>query len=252
MRIAMWSGPRNLSTAMMYAFSARSDCAVIDEPFYATYLTETGLVHPMQQAILDSQPRNAKDVIKQCLGDTPNNKPHFYQKHMTHHMLETIELDWLSELTNVFLIRHPARVVASYQAKRENPTLEDIGFIQQLRLLRYVRDNLGQTPIVVDSDRLLENPEEALRKLCCAIGIDFQPSMLSWPAGGNTADGAWAPHWYESVWKSTGLTASPQKPLPLLNDALNQVAEQAMPYYVEMKRYLETNTHCEIESGANG
>jgi hypothetical protein len=237
MRIAMWSGPRNLSTAMMYVFAARDDCAVVDEPFYAAYLTETGLTHPMQQAILDSQPHDAQAVISQCLGDIPGNKPYFYQKHMTHHMLAHFSLGWLENTTNVFLIRHPARVVASYQAKRENPTLDDIGFVQQLRILRYVRDTLGQKPIVVDSDTILENPLAALTALCDHIGIPFQPRMLSWPAGGNAADGAWAPHWYESVWNSTGLEASPVKPLPTLNKPLTGIVDSALPHYNEMASY---------------
>ncbi|GEA12561.1 HAD family hydrolase [Alteromonas sp. KUL49] len=234
MRIAMWSGPRNLSTAMMYAFAARTDCAVVDEPFYAAYLTATGLEHPMQEEILNAQPSEASTVIQQCLGDTPNGKSLFYQKQMTHHMVETFPLDWLSSLTNVFLIRHPARVVASYQQKRENPTLKDIGFVRQWELLHYVKNTLGKTPIVIDSDDVLEKPAAKLEALCEAIGIAYQPDMLHWPSGGNKDDGVWAPHWYGSVWKSTGLEATPKKPLPSLPSDLEAVVNQAMPYYEEM------------------
>lgn len=236
MRIAMWSGPRNLSTAMMYAFAARSDCAVIDEPFYAAYLRATGLQHPMQQAIIAAQPSQPKKVIAQCLGEYPENKPLFYQKHMTHHMVESFPLDWLGELTNVFLIRHPARVVASYQQKRESPTLSDIGFARQLDLFNTVKSLTGNTPVVIDSDDILENPTKALATLCEVIGIEYQSQMLSWPQGGNAADGVWAPHWYASVWESTGLTASPSKPLPELEGELGKLVQDAMPYYELMAK----------------
>ncbi|BFT29948.1 branched chain amino acid aminotransferase [Alteromonas sp. D210916BOD_24] len=236
MRIAMWSGPRNLSTAMMYAFAARSDCAVIDEPFYAAYLTATGLQHPMQQAIIEAQPSQPEKVIAQCLGEYPDNKPLFYQKHMTHHMVESFPLDWLDELTNVFLIRHPARVVASYQQKRESPTLSDIGFARQLALFNTVKSLTGNTPVVIDSDDILKNPAKALAALCDAIGIEYQSQMLSWPKGGNAADGVWASHWYASVWESTGLTTTPAKPLPQLNGELGKLVQDALPYYELMAK----------------
>lgn len=234
MRIAMWSGPRNLSTAMMYAFAARSDCAVIDEPFYAAYLSATGLAHPMQQEILDSQPVTAQEVIKQCLGVIPNNKPLFYQKQMTHHMVKGFPRDWLSSLTNVFLIRHPVHVLASYQKKRENPTLEDIGFLQQCELFEHAKAHTETIPTVIDSDDILANPERIISALCERIGIIYQPQMLSWPAGGNKADGTWAPHWYESAWKSTGFKACSRRPLPHLNSDLDKIAQQAMPFYENM------------------
>ena len=131
MRIAMWSGPRNLSTAMMYAFGARADCAVWDEPFYAAYLTETGLDHPMRDEVIAAGETDPQAVAARCSSSVPAGRPHFYQKHMTHHMVEGFPLDWMAEVTNVFLIRHPARVLASYVKKRETPTLEDIGIVQQ-------------------------------------------------------------------------------------------------------------------------
>ncbi|MEW9797071.1 HAD family hydrolase [Alteromonas sp. CYL-A6] len=233
MRIAMWSGPRNLSTAMMYAFAARRDCAVVDEPFYAAFLQHSGEIHPMQDAILASQPTDYDEVIAQCLGPIPDNKPLFYQKQMTHHMLPDTPLDWLDSLTNVFLLRHPARVIASYQQKRENPTLNDIGFVQQARLFDKVVER-GHQPVVVDSDDILANPEEMLRALCKAIGIVFDPAMLRWSPGGNPADGVWASHWYASVWQSDGLHATPRKPLPVLSGELTAVCDKAMPYYEKL------------------
>lgn len=239
MRIAMWSGPRNLSTAMMYSFAARSDCAVIDEPFYAAYLVATGFEHPMQQAILNSQPHHPDEVVSQCLSEIPKGKKLFYQKQMTHHMVDSFPLNWLHSVTNVFLIRHPARVVHSYRQKREKPSLEDIGFKRQFELFELIKNQTGTPPIVVDSDDILSAPEPMLKALCASIGIDYQSQMLSWPSGGNAADGVWAPHWYESVWKSTGLHATPAKPLPTFDSDKNmaELITKALPLYNTMYQY---------------
>lgn len=150
MHIAMWSGPRNLSTAMMYAFGARRDCAVWDEPFYAAYLASSGLDHPMRDKIIAAGETDPDRVVEKCLARAPGGEPHFYQKHMTQHMIDGVDRSWLGNVVNVFLIRHPARVIASYDAKRENPTLEDIGFVQQAALFDQVRD-MGGVPVVIDS-----------------------------------------------------------------------------------------------------
>ncbi|MFD0982208.1 sulfotransferase-like domain-containing protein [Tropicimonas aquimaris] len=224
MRIAMWSGPRNLSTAMMYAFAQRSDCAAIDEPLYAAYLASTGLKHPMREEILAAQPQDPEKVIAQLMGPIPDGKPHFYQKHMTQHMLPEVPRDWMADVVNVFLIRHPARVIASYGVKRENPTLDDIGFWQQAELFAQVGG------VVIDSHDIRENPEGMLRALCAAIDLPFDPAMLSWPTGGQPCDGVWAPHWYEAVWKSTGF-AGREGPLPEVPEHLRGVMTAAMPYY---------------------
>ena len=231
MRIAMWSGPRNLSTAMMYAFAARQDCSVVDEPFYAAYLHASGEMHPMQEEILAAQPTEVEQVIAQCLGPIPQGKAVFYQKHMSHHMLPEFPIEWTDNLINVFLIRHPARVVASYHQKRVMPTLADIGVQQQVRLFERQRRITGETPVVIDSDDLLENPQTGLQALCEAIGIPFDSGMLQWPAGGNAADGVWASHWYNAVWGSTGLTTTAKKPLPELSDDLARVSDEALVYY---------------------
>ncbi|MFS4581618.1 HAD family hydrolase [Phaeobacter sp. C3_T13_0] len=233
MRIAMWSGPRNLSTAMMYAFGNRGDCAVVDEPFYASYLAQTGLEHPMHAEILDSQPQDPVAVISNLLGPVPAAKPFFYQKHMTHHMIDGIPRDWMREVANVFLIRHPARVIASYAEKRENPTLDDIGFRQQAELFEQVC-GWGQRPVVLDSDKVRQNPEQLLERLCDGVGIPFSPKMLSWPMGGHKDDGVWSAHWYGAVWKSTKF-AGPEGPLPDVPDALRPVLEAALPYYEQLK-----------------
>jgi len=229
MRIAMWSGPRNLSTAMMYSFGARPDFAVIDEPFYASYLVQTGLNHPMREEIIASQPSNPEDVIASLLGPAPGSKPSFYQKHMTQHMIPGIPRDWIHQVTNVILIRHPARVAASFSAKYDNPTLADIGFTQQLELFELLRA-AGQTPVVVDSADIRRDPDGMLRLLCDAIGLAWDSAMLSWPKGGHPDDGVWGAHWYGAVHGSTGF-APAEGALPDLGQAQAQLAKAAMPYY---------------------
>ncbi len=193
MKIAMWSGPRNLSTAMMYSFAARGDCAVWDEPFYAAYLRETGMDHPMREDIIAAHDADAARVAEACTGHIPQDQSLFYQKHMTLHMIPAFDRGFMRQLTNVFLIRHPARVVASYSKKREAPTLADIGFVQQAELFDQVADWLGRAPLVVDSADIRSNPMEKLEKLCAALGIPFTEKMLRWPAGPKPYDGVWGP-----------------------------------------------------------
>lgn len=233
MRIAMWSGPRNLSTAMMYAFGARSDFAVVDEPFYAAYLAQTGLNHPMRDAILASQPTDPAQVIDTLLGPIPGGKPHVYHKHMTQHMIPGIPRDWIGSVTNVFLIRHPARVAASFSAKYDNPILADIGFIQQLELYESLTA-AGVAPVVIDSADIRRDPEAMLKRLCDAIGLSWDPAMLSWPAGGHPDDGVWAPHWYGAVHASTGF-APPEGDPPTLDGDRAALAESAMPAYKRLR-----------------
>lgn len=235
MRIAMWSGPRNLSTAMMYSFAQRADCAVWDEPFYAAYLAQTGLDHPMREQILAEGETDPDRIIAACLGPVPDDKVHFYQKHMTQHMIPGIDRTWIAEVTNVFLIRHPARVIASYAAKREDPTADDIGFRQQFELFDYVR-RLGQTPIVIDSADIRANPPLALEGLCDALGLPFDPAMLSWLKGGNIADGIWAAHWYGAVHDSTEF-AGVEGDLPELSDVYAELEKESMFYYNALKEF---------------
>ncbi|WP_085787381.1 sulfotransferase family protein [Ketogulonicigenium robustum] len=226
----MWSGPRNLSTAMMYSFGARGDCAVWDEPFYAAYLKATGIDHPMRDEIIAAHDADPGSVAVACRGATPDGQPIFYQKHMTLHMIDGFDRSFMRDCTNVFLIRHPARVVASYAKKREGPTLDDIGFVQQEQLFDEVSGWMGTLPVVIDSDDIRANPEGMLRALCAAIDIPFTPNMLRWPAGGHASDGVWAPHWYGAVHRSTGFEA-PEGPLPALSDGYQALADRALPYY---------------------
>ena len=226
MRIAMWSGPRNLSTALMYSFAARADFSVMDEPFYAPYLHATGDDHPMRAEILSAHETDPNAVARACLA--PQKSPHLYMKHMPHHMIDAFPMSWAEGCVNVHLIRHPARVIASYAAKWENLSLEQIGFAQQTALF----DRIGG--VVVDSYDIRQNPEKALRRLCLAIDLPFDAAMLSWPLGPRPEDGVWADHWYSAVHRSTGF-ADAEAELPVLTGRHCDLLEAALPHYERMK-----------------
>lgn len=232
-RIAMWSGPRNLSTAMMRAFSSRPDTAVSDEPFYAAYLARSGVVHPMQAEVLASQKQDPHQVAADLLGPVPGGKPVWYQKHMAHHMIEGVPLDWMDGVTNVFLLRSPERVLASYAQKREEVTLRDIGFAEQAMLFDRVADRLGHVPPVVDSEDVRRDPRSSLSALCNAVDLPFTEAMLAWPKGQHPDDGVWAPHWYGAIFDSTGFAAPDEKPA-VLPDHLRPIVDQARVFYERM------------------
>lgn len=235
-KIAMWSGPRNLSTALMYAFASRGDCQVWDEPFYAVYLKATGQDHPMRDAVIAAGETDAAKVAEACLAPLARNIDLSYQKHMTLHMIPEFDRGFMRGLTNVFLIRHPARVVASYSKKRESPTLADIGFVQQANLFDEVADWLGHAPLVVSAEDIRATPQAALSRLCAALRIPFTESMLHWPAGPKPFDGIWAPHWYNAVHSSTGFD-EPEGALPDVNGAERALVDQAMPHYERLYRF---------------
>lgn len=231
MIIAMWSGPRNLSTAMMYSFGSRSDTEVVDEPFYAAYLAATGLEHPMRDQVLGAGKADPAHVIEGIL--KPGPVPVRYLKLMTHHMVPGVPRDWTRDARHVFLIRHPARVIASYERKRENPTLMDLGFVQQKEIFEDVL-NAGASAAVVDADDILTSPETVLRSLCQALDLEWMDEMLSWPAGPKPFDGVWAPHWYGAIHESTGFVAAPGQ-LPVLGSEGNALLEAALPIYQELR-----------------
>jgi hypothetical protein len=232
-RIAMWSGPRNLSTAMMRAFSSRPDCSVSDEPFYAAYLAATGITHPMNAEVLASQPQDPHQVAADLLGPVPSGKSVWYQKHMAHHMIEGFPLDWMDHVTNVFLLRSPERVLASYAQKREEVALRDIGFAEQAMLFDRVAERTGKAPVVVDSEDVRRDPRGTLAALCRAIDLDFTDAMLSWPKGQHADDGVLAPHWYGAIFDTTGF-APPDDRIVQLPDRLRVIADEARPYYERM------------------
>lgn len=226
----MWSGPRNLSTAMMRSFENRHDCAVWDEPFYVPFLLETGVDHPMRDVVLRAGVRNWRDVIERCLAPAPGGAPVFYQKHITLHMLPAFDRDWIKQVSNVFLIRAPEFVVASYAQKRESATLRDIGFVEQKELFDLVCDTTGTAPVVVDATDIQSNPEQMIRALCTAIDLPFDDAMLHWPAGRRDSDGVWGEHWYNAVVESTGFTP-PHAESPVLTGEGRRLADAARPYY---------------------
>ena len=226
-RVAMWSGPRNISTAMMRSFGSRADTVVVDEPLYAHYLAVTGIDHPGREAILASQPTRWQEVAAALTGPLPGAPAVQYQKHMTHHLLPGVGRDWLAGLTHAFLIRDPAHVVASYARVRGEPTLEDLGFPQQVEIFRAFGGP------VVDAADVLRDPEGTLRRLCAGLGVAFDPAMLSWAPGPRDTDGVWAPFWYAAVRASTGF--APYDPAPAdVPERLRGLVDAAMPYYEEL------------------
>jgi hypothetical protein len=220
----MWSGPRNISTAMMRSFGSRADTIVVDEPLYAHYLASTLRDHPGRPDIMASQPNDWHDVATTLSGPLPDGVGVQYQKHMTHHILPGIERSWLSAFTHAYLIRDPAHVVASYAKVRETPALEDLGYPQQLSLFR-------QFPgPVVNADDVLRDPRGTLIRLCEALGIAWDAAMMHWERGPRATDGVWARHWYASVEASTCFAAYDPTP-PYVPAHLTALVDEAMPYY---------------------
>ena len=203
-RIAMWSGPRNISTAMMYSFDNRKDSYCSDEPLYAHYLANTEVTHPGAQIVVDNGETDWQKVVESICGKIPNGAEIWYQKHMTHHLLPQINLDWVSKLTNCLLIRDPREVLLSMSKKTDQIDVMATGLPQQNRLFDHLHETTGDIPTIIDSGDILKNPERMLSKLCEVLDIPFDQSMLSWSAGPRECDGIWAEYWYDAVWESTG------------------------------------------------
>jgi Sulfotransferase domain len=236
LRIAAWSGPRNISTALMRAWENRGDCAVSDEPLYAHYLAATGLPHPAAAEVIAAGDTDLARVVSALTqGPAPDGRSVWYQKHMAHHLLPGLPTDWVHDLHNVFLIRDPALVVASYLKSRADCTPADIGVLQQAALFDAVAHRLGRAPLVIDGERFLKAPEPQLRALCADCGVPFSERMLSWPPGPRASDGVWAPHWYAAVRASTGFEPWRQRE-PTLDDAGRRVAEACRPAYEMLLR----------------
>lgn len=216
----MWSGPRNISTALMRAWEHRGDCTVSDEPLYAHYLAATGLDHPAAAEVIAAGDTDVRRVAAALsTGPVPGGQPVWYQKHMTHHLLPGMDTGWVHGLVNVFLIRDPALVVASYVKSRASVVAADIGLLQQAALFDAVAQRLGHAPPVLDAERFLRDPRTQLHGLCTQLGIGYTDRMLAWPPGPRASDGVWAPHWYAAVWQSTGFEPWRERQVALQGEA---------------------------------
>ncbi len=203
-RIAMWSGPRNISTALMRSFEARGDCSVTDEPLYAHYLRSTGANHPARDHVIAAHDPDWRRVADFLTGPVPRGRSVWYQKHMAHHLTPDVRRDWILDLTSAFLIRDPADMITSYIKVLPNPTPEDLGLPQQVALFEWIRAGTGRTPPVVDARRVLEDPRGTLSALCERVGLEWREQMLRWEPGPRVTDGVWGPWWYDAVYRSRG------------------------------------------------
>ena len=229
-RIAMWSGPRNLSTAMMRSFGARADTFVCDEPFYGCFLKSSGADHPLRDEVIAAMDCDRRSVMSSLRGPTPDGASIWYQKHMWHHMVGPVGYADFAGFTHAFLIREPERMIASYLRKREAAAFADFGLGRQAEFFEREGDRLGQAPPVVDANDVLADPEGVLAKLCSALGIPWDPAMLAWAPGRRATDGPWAPHWYAAVEASTGFGPPETEAIDLPDDA-RRVADRCRPYY---------------------
>lgn len=236
-RVAMWSGPRNISTAMMRSWGSRPDCAVSDEPLYGHYLSwlppHRRAGHPAADAVIRAMDCDAASVATTLTGPVPGGKPVWYQKHMAHHLTPGMDLDWIHGLTNCFLVREPAAMINSFIKVIPNPTPEDLGLPQQVALFERIRAATGQTPPVIDSADVLRDPRGTLGWLCMRTGVPFDDAMLSWAPGPRPEDGVWAPHWYAGVERSTGFEPYKEKNEPV-PDRLTGILERCRSLYARL------------------
>lgn len=238
-RIAMWSGPRNVSTALMRSWENRADTFVTDEPFYAFYLANTDVDHPGREEIIADQSTDWIEVVRDCTTLVKHDATVHYQKHMTQHMLDNIGLEWLDNVNNIFLLRSPAEVVSSFSKVMPNLTPSDLGFEQQHRLYQHVKNHIDSNPLIINSKDLLLDPQKVLTAICNRCGISFDENMLSWPAGTRDSDGIWARHWYANVERSTGFAPYSERAINL-DDAQQAIVERCQPYYAELQQRAAT------------
>lgn len=235
-RVAMWSGPRNISTAMMRSWGNRPDTLVCDEPLYAHYLQRTSIDHPGAEEVLAHHERDWRKVVDWLTGPVPSGKAIFYQKQMAHHLLAEIDRDWLRQVKNCFLIREPREMLTSLVRHLPSPTLADTGLPQQVEIFELERRRTGRIPPVIDARDVLDNPEGLLRRLCESLALPFLEEMLRWPPGRRDTDGIWARHWYQAVETSTGFRPFKPKPDPV-PERLGRLLETSLPYYGRLREH---------------
>ena len=237
LRLAMWSGPRNVSTAFMRSWENRPDTIVVDEPFYAHYLLATGVDHPGRAEVIARHETDWQRVVESLLAPVPPGVRVFYQKQMAHHLLPHMGRDWLGAMTHAFLVRDPAPMLVSLGEKLDEFDLDATGLPQQVEIFDFVVRTTGRVPPVVDSADLLAAPEPMLRALCAALGIPFTPRMLSWPVGPRASDGIWARHWYERVERSTGFEPAAATEVPDLQGRLAELEGRCRPLYEKLRAH---------------
>tara|TARA_B100000925_G_C21990624_1_gene466644 strand:+ start:394 stop:1110 length:717 start_codon:yes stop_codon:yes gene_type:complete len=232
MRIACWSGPRNISTALMRSWSSRSGTYVTDEPLYAYYLSQKKIKHPMYEEILENYSCDYDRIIKYLLSNIPNNKKIWYQKHMAHHLIHFDDISWLKEFNNCILIRHPKEVISSYTKKNSLTNIDDLGYTQQIKIINFLKKN-GLKYVVIDSKILLSNPEKILMKWCDELNIKFEKSMLKWKKGPYETDGIWWKHWYNNVNQSTEFFQFERK-INKVDKNFNDIYDKSLKLYNKM------------------
>lgn len=237
LRVNCWSGPRNVSTALMRSFAQRGDTRALDEPLYGHYLLTTGAPHPGRDELVEVLETDASTIVSETvLG--PCDRDVLFMKQMVHHLTPDLDLGFLDECVNVQLIRDPAEVISSLVHQLPEPTLRDVGLERQRVLFDDLRAR-GQEPPVLDAKELLLDPEGVLRELCERLGIDWDPAMLSWPAGPHPEDGAWARYWYDKLWESTGF--APYRPKDAsVPESCRALLDECRPHYEELRHHAIT------------
>jgi len=237
MKIACWSGPRNISTALMRSWSSRNDTFVTDEPFYAYYLKEQQLKHPMHEEIIQYYPNAYDDVVKSLISEIPNDKENWYQKHMAHHLIDLSSIEWIKNFENCILIRHPKDVINSYVKKNDLNHLDELGYSQQYKIMKYL-ESIGKKFIVIDSAILLNNPKKILSQWCSSIDLEFDISMLQWKKGTHSQDGIWSKHWYDNVINTTHFQKFSSNKNQL-DQKYQSIYDEALDYYNKLYYFAE-------------
>jgi len=235
MKIACWSGPRNISTALMRSWSSRMDTFVSDEPFYAYYLKEKKLKHPMYEEIINHYPNTYDAVVNSITGEIPQSKKIWYQKHMAHHLINLDDIEWIKGFHNCFLIRHPKDVINSYIKKNKFYHVDELGYPQQYRLIQYLRKNKKNT-IVIDSSILLKDPRSVLSQWCEELNIDFDTKMLIWEKGSYSTDGIWWKYWYNNVINTNQFESFNNKSESIPKE-YQSIYDEALDYYKKLSYF---------------
>ncbi len=235
MIVACWSGPRNISTALMRSWSSRKDTYVTDEPFYAYYLNETKINHPMREKIINHYFTGYDKIVNYLVSEVPNKKNIWYQKHMAHHLIDLNKIDWIKKCENCILVRHPREVISSYTVKNKLNSIKELGYPQQFEIVKFLKKS-NQKFKIIDSEDLLKNPKEVLFDWCQSINIKFDESMLKWKKGSHPNDGIWWQHWYDNVINTSEFQKFQKKDISIENK-YDSIYNESMEYYNYLKSF---------------